>query len=82
MSRIDCKVIARGEAQLMTRVGLAMSAISLLIQENETRSTYENGGEFLDGYTRSGLMIALDLLADQLTIRGAEVIDLLETERA
>lgn len=81
MNRPNCKSIAINDARLITEAGLAKSAISLLIQENQTRSTYVNGGEFLGGYTRSGLMMALDLLADQLTIRGAEVLDLLETER-
>ena len=79
MNGNNYKVLALNEARLMYKAGMAISGISKLIQDNETRKAVMDGGEFLDGYTLSGLMLALELLADQLVDRGAEVADLIET---
>jgi hypothetical protein len=82
MNRLDLKVIALHEARQMEQTGLAISAISKLIQENETRKAFVDGGEFLDSYTLSGLAMALEVLADGLIDRGSEVSALIETGEA
>ena len=79
MNGNNYKVLALNEARLMYKVGVAISGISKLIQDNETRKAVMDGGEFLDGYTLSGMMLAIELLADQLIDRGDEVSELLET---
>ncbi len=79
MNGHNYKVLALNEARLTYKAGMAISGISKLIQDNETRKAWMDGGEFLDGYTLSGLMLALELLADQMIDRGDEVSELLET---
>ena len=68
------QAMAQDNAQLMTEVGVAISAISLLIEENNTRAAFENGGEFLTGYTVEGLTKAMELLAMQLQAKGDEYL--------
>jgi hypothetical protein len=77
---LNFRVIAGGQARLMHNAGLAISAIAKLIGEDATRKESVDGGEYLDGFTTAGLMLALELLADRLIDRGDEVSALTDPE--
>ena len=70
---VDFQAHAESDATLMRRSGRAMGAIAGLIGENLSRLDIEDDSDFLTPSALSGLLEAVQLLADQLAERGEDL---------
>ena len=70
---VDFQAHAESDAILMRRSGRAMGAIAGLIGENLSRLDIEDDSDFLTPSALSGLLDAVQLLADQLAERGEDL---------
>ena len=70
---VDFQAHAESDAILMRRSGRAMGAIAGLIGENLSRLDIEDDSDFLTPAALSGLLEAVQLLADQLAERGDDL---------
>ena len=70
---VDFQAHAESDAILMRRSGRAMGAIAGLIGENLSRLDIEDDSDFLTPTALSGLLEAVQLLADQLAERGDDL---------
>lgn len=70
---VDFQAHAESDASLMLRSGRALGIIAGLIGENACRLDIEDGSDFLTPSALSGLLDAVQLLADQLAERGEDL---------
>ena len=76
---VDFLAHAESDAILMRRSGRAMGAIAGLIGENVSRLDIEDDSDFLTPSALSGLLEAVQLLADQLAERGEDLGEIIAT---
>lgn len=67
------QVRAESDAELMTRSGYALAAIAKLLAENSLKRTEGDGEEFMDAYQEGGLLEAIKLIGDGLSIAGEDL---------
>ncbi|UTH30000.1 hypothetical protein [Ectopseudomonas hydrolytica] len=67
----------KSDAELMSRSGYALDAIAKLLAENSLKRTGD-GEEFVDGYQEGGLLEAIKLIGNGLSVAGEDLQTLIE----
>ncbi|MBA4243043.1 MAG: hypothetical protein C0452_03905 [Pseudomonas sp.] len=71
-------VRAKSDAALMSRSGYALDAIAKLLAENSLKRIEGDGEEFMDGYQEGGLLEAIKLIGNGLSVAGEDLQTLIE----
>lgn len=77
---IDLQAHAESDASLMLRSGRAIGAIAGLIANDDLHRAMGDGNSALSPSSMSGLLEAVQLIAEQLAERGEELGDLITGE--
>lgn len=68
----------KSDAELMSRSGYAIDAIAKLLAENSLKRSEGDGEEFMDGYQEGGLLEAIKLIGNGLSVAGEYLQTLIE----
>ncbi|MGK8435918.1 hypothetical protein ACRS3X_00880 [Ectopseudomonas hydrolytica] len=68
----------KSDAELMSRSGYALDAIAKLLAENSLKRTEGDGEKFMDGYQEGGLLEAIKLIGNGLSVAGEDLQTLIE----